>query len=86
MQSLSKGKAEYSMPIVFVSKKEDGNIPVELSQPAFELQGVAHVLYEGDKMLPLDFKDYFGCKSHNEMIFVIYQDQNMKRNVIYLIF
>ena len=85
LQSLSEGKAEYSMPIVFVSKKEDGNFPVKLSQLAFELQGVAHVLYEGDNALLLDYKDYFGCESRNGMIFVIYPNQNMKRNVINLL-
>lgn len=29
LTDLAEGKAEYTMPIVFVSKKEDGNFPVE---------------------------------------------------------
>lgn len=85
LQLLSEGKAGYSMPIVFVSKKEDGNFPVDLSKIAFELQGVAHVLYDGENIILSKYADYFGCESRNGMIFVIYPNRNMKRNVINLL-
>lgn len=83
--SLSENRAEYSMPIVFVSKKEDGNFPVELSKLAFELQGIAHVLYEGDEVMLSSYIDYFGCEGRNGMIFIVYPNRNMKRNVINLL-
>lgn len=82
---LSESKSVYTMPIVFVSKKEDGDFPVNLSTLAFELQGVAHVLYEGDEVLLSGCSDYFGCESRNGMIFIVYPNRNMKRNVINLL-
>lgn len=85
LTGLSDNKAEYTMPIVFISKKEDGNFPVELSTLAFQLQGVAHVLYEGDEVLLSSFSDYFGCESRNGMIFIVYPNHNMKRNAINLL-
>lgn len=82
---LSDNKGEYSMPIVFISKKDNGMFPVELSTLAFELQGVAHVLYEGDEILLSNYVDYFGCESRNGMIFIVYPNRNMKRNAINLL-
>lgn len=85
LTNLSENKSEYTMPIVFVSKKEDGNFPVDLSKLAFELQGVAHVLYEGDEVILSGYSDYFGCESRNGMIFIVYPNRNMKRNAINLL-
>ena len=82
---LADNKGEYSMPIVFLSKKDDGTFPVELSTLAFELQGVAHVLYEGEETILSNYEDYFGCESRNGMIFIVYPNRNMKRNVINLL-
>ena len=38
-----------ALPIVLVSKKSEGDFPVDLSSLAFKLQGVAHVIYEGNE-------------------------------------
>ena len=38
------GRASLALPIVFVSKKPEGDFPVDLSALAFKLQGVAHVI------------------------------------------
>lgn len=82
---LADNKGEYSMPIVFLSKKDDGTFPVELSTLAFELQGVAHVLYEGEETILSNYEDYFACESRNGMIFIVYPNRNMKRKVINLL-
>lgn len=82
---LADNKGEYSMPIVFLSKKDDGTFPVELSTLAFELQGVAHVLYEGEETILSNYEDYFGSENRNGMIFIVYPNRNMKRNVINLL-
>ena len=43
-------KASLALPIVLVSKKSEGDFPVDLSSLAFKLQGVvAHVIYEGNE-------------------------------------
>lgn len=79
IEKLSEKKTEYTMPIVFVAKKYDGNFPVELSTLAFQLQGVAHVIYEGNE---ITFSNYFGCEIQNGVVFVEYPNRNMKRTVI----
>ena len=81
LSCLVEGKSEYIMPIVFVSKKEDGSYPLDLSKLSFELQGAAHVLYEEELQLS-DFSDYFECECKNGMIIIIYPNRNMKRSVI----
>lgn len=85
LEKLSENKAEYTMPIVFVSKKDDGNFPIDLSTMAFQIQGVAHVLYEGDEIIIANYPEYFGCVGRNGMIFVVYPNRNMKRNAINLL-
>lgn len=42
-------KASLALPIVLVSKKSEGDFPVDLSSLAFKLQRVAHVIYEGNE-------------------------------------
>lgn len=81
LESLVEGKGEYTMPIVFVSKKDDGSYPIDLSKLSFELQGVAHVLYEEEIRLSR-YADYFECDCQNGMIIINYPNPNMKRNVI----
>lgn len=78
---LVEGKSEYTMPIVLVSKKEDGSYPLDLSKLSFELQGAAHVLFEEQLQLS-DYSDYFECECKNGMIIIIYPNRNLKRNVI----
>lgn len=84
MKKISEKKAKYTMPIVLVSKKDDGNFPIELDKLSFELQGVAHVLYDGDGIRISDYKNYFGCESRNGMVFIVYPNINMKRTTINL--
>lgn len=85
IHSLSENKTEYALPIVFVFKKDNGAFPLELSSLAFQLQGVAHVLYEGDEILLSDYSEYFGCQGRNGMIFIVYPNRNMKRKAINLL-
>lgn len=79
-----KGKTEFALPVVFLSKKEDGTFPVELSALAVKLQGAAHVIYEGDVAQLKEYRKFLGCEARNGMVFIIYPNKNMKRKVINL--
>ena len=75
---------EFSLPIVFLSKMETGDFPIDVSALAFKLQGVAHVIYEGDIVILDKYSAMLGCEAKNGMIFIYYPNKHMKRKVINL--
>lgn len=49
LTDIATKKTSYKLPVVYVSKKEDGEYPVDINMLAYRLKGVAHVLaQEGD--------------------------------------
>ena len=79
------GGTSLALPIVLISKKSEGDYPVDLSTLAFKLQGVAHLIYE-DK--DVDFEDYtskLDCDAKNGTAIIAYPNKNMKRKVINLL-
>lgn len=78
------GKSTAALPIVFVSKKSEGGFPVDLSSLAFKLQGVAHVIYEGDSVELGSYASELDCEGKNGVAIIIYPNKNMKRKVINL--
>ncbi len=78
------GRSAVALPIVFVSKKPEGGFPVDLSSLAFKLQGVAHVIYEGDSIELDSYALELDCESKNGVAIIIYPNKNMKRKVINL--
>ena len=78
------GRSAVALPIVFVSQKPEGGFPVDLSSLAFKLQGVAHVIYEGDSIELDSYALELDCESKNGVAIIIYPNKNMKRKVINL--
>ena len=78
------GRASLALPIVFVSKKPEGDFPVDLSALAFKLQGVAHVIYEGNAVELGTYASQLDCEGKNGIAIIIYPNKNMKRKVINL--
>mgnify|MGYP001623924670 FL=1 len=78
------GRASLALPIVFVSKKPEGDFPVDLSALAFKLQGVAHVIYEGNAVELGTYASQLDCEGKNGTAIIIYPNKNMKRKVINL--
>lgn len=78
------GRSAVALPIVFVSKKPEGGFPVDLSSLAFKLQGVAHVIYEGDFVELGSYASELDCEGKNGAAIIIYPNKNMKRKVINL--
>lgn len=76
------GKASLALPIVLVSKKSEGYFPVDLSSLAFKLQGVAHVIYEGNEVDLGSYASQLDCESKNGTAIIIYPNKNMNRKVI----
>lgn len=58
------GKKEYQYPIVYVSKTEMGDLPVDVGKLCYDLKGVAHVFQEDSRLL--DSKIRSACHSSNE--------------------
>lgn len=78
------GRVSLALPIVFVSKKIEGDFPVNLSTLAFKLQGVAHVIYEGNEVDLESYAYQMDFKGKNGTAIIIYPNKNMKRKVINL--
>lgn len=78
------GEKEFALPIVFLSKKETGDFPIDASALAFKLQGVAHVICEGDTVMLDRYSATLGCEARNGMVFIFYPNKHMKRKVINL--
>lgn len=78
------GRASLALPIVFVSKKPEGDFPVDLSALAFKLQGVTHVIYEGNAVELGTYASQLDCEGKNGTAIIIYPNKNMKRKVINL--
>ena len=76
------GKASLALPIVLVSKKSEGDFPVDLSSLAFKLQGVAHVIYEGNEVDLGSYASQLDCESKNGTAIIINPNKNMNRKVI----
>ena len=55
---------KYRLPVVFVSRRPNGNHPVCLTRLADRLKGIAHVLAEGDAELSNALQSL--CGGHNE--------------------
>lgn len=78
------GEKEFALPIVFLSKKETGDFPIDASALAFKLQGVAHVICEDDAVMLDRYSATLGCEARNGMVFIFYPNKHMKRKVINL--
>ena len=84
VDSIISGEKEFVLPIVFLSKKETGDFPVDSAELAFKLQGVAHVIYEGDVIRLDRYSETLGCEAKNGMVFIYFPNKHMKRKVINL--
>ena len=78
------GSIGVALPMVFISKKEDGELPVDLSALAFKLQGVAHVIFEDDTVRLDAYAAQMDFEGKNGAAIIIYPNRNMKRKVINL--
>lgn len=58
------GKKEYQYPVIYVSKTELGDLPVDVGKLCYDLKGVAHVFQEDSRLL--DDKIRSACHSNNE--------------------
>ncbi len=85
VHKLRDGRFEHNLPIVIVSKKDNGEFPVDLSKLAFQLQGVAHVIFEDENNSLLEYANYFGCQARNGMVFIVYPNKNIKIKVVNLL-
>ena len=84
IDSIIFGNAACILPVVLISKKDDGELPINVSELAFKLQGVAHVLFEGDEISLDLYSEKLGCEVDNGAAIILYPNRNMKRKVINL--
>jgi CRISPR/Cas system CSM-associated protein Csm2 small subunit len=75
---------EVSLPVVVVTQTSEGIMPLELGDLAFRLQGVAHVLEEGEPGL---FSDIHFCEEDDKKpgkIYLIFPNKNMRVRIMNL--
>ena len=84
IDGIVSGEVACTLPIVLISKKEDGELPVDVSNLAFKLQGVAHVIFEGDDASLETYTKELDCDGSKGTAIILYPNKNMKRKVINL--
>lgn len=84
IDNIVKGDTVFALPVVLISKKEYGELPVDVSDLAFKLQGVAHVIYEGDDVSLDLYSKQLDCEGSKGAAIILYPNKNMKRRVINL--
>ncbi len=84
IDEIVKEEVVCALPIVLISKKEDGELPVGVSDLAFKLQGVAHVIFEGEDTGFGTYLKQLNCVGSKGTAIILYPNKNMKRRVINL--
>ncbi|MBC3803547.1 hypothetical protein GH808_03735 [Acetobacterium fimetarium] len=82
IRDILEGKENLWLPIVFVSKKSDGDYPVNISDLAFKLQGVAHTIYEDKNVGITQYAERLDCNGARGSVIIVYPNKYMKRKVI----
>lgn len=84
LKGIVERRIECKLPAVIVSRTTDGELPMELGELAFRLQGVAHVLEEEENGIfdSIEFIEDDDKKSGK--IYIVFPNHNMKTKMLNL--
>jgi len=77
-KKLASREYDFSLPVAIVTLTSEGNAPIATKDLAFKLQGVAHVIEEGESGLFSDIEFCKDCERKPGMIYLYFPNKNMR--------